>query len=131
MREKMEKCLYCNTILSQFNPYRICYVHQGKVLRERLPVCLKKELQRLKLLAQKNQRSAVLTQKERKRMRHSLSQLLKNYSDKELIEILKNPEEIFESLLIKDKDKAEGFAEAVIFLREKKAEIIQKFLRKS
>lgn len=131
MRKKMEKCLYCNTILSQFNPYRICYVHREKILRERLPVYLKEELQRLEVLEQKNQRSTELTQKEREQMIYSLSLLLKDYSDEELIEILKNPEEIYESLLIEDKDKAEGFAEAVIFLREKKAEILQEFLKGS
>lgn len=133
MRKKMEKCLYCNTILSQFNPYRICYVHREKILRERLPIYLKKELQRLEVLEQKHQRAAELTQKEREQKQtiYPLSQLLKDYSDKELIEILKKPEEIYASLLIEDKDKAEGFANAVIFLREKKAKILQKFLRGS
>ena len=134
----MEKCSYphCNTILSRFNPYGVCYVHQKKILRERLPMCLRKELQGLEALKQEKQpvtgnRYAGLTQGERKQIIYSLSELLKDCPDEELIEILKNPEEVYESLLSEDKDKAEGFSEAVIFLREKEEEILQEFLRRS
>ena len=140
----MERCFYCNVILSRFNPYRICYIHQEKVLRERLPIYLRKELQGLEASEQERKpvgrkstgnRYAGLTSKEREQVISSFSELLKNRSDEELdeelIEILKNPEEVYESLLMEDKDKAEGFAEAVIFLREKKGEILQEFLRGS
>lgn len=139
MRKETKKCPYCNTTLSRSNPYGICFVHQEKVIRERLPVHLRKELRGLELEVSKQEKRPVgrksikiyhgLTLEEIEQMRNSLSKLLKDYSDEELIEILKNPEETYESLLMEDENKAKGFAEAVILLREKKEEVLQEFLR--
>lgn len=131
-RKKKEplRCICCDTILSRFNPYKLCNIHQEKVLRERLPSALKKELPELmRKRDAKRGPDYDHTQEEREVAIQALSQFLETYSDQEIIKLVEEPEEVYESLAKGDKTKAENFAEVVIFLRGKKEKILEPFLR--
>lgn len=129
-KKKIIRCIYCDTILSRFNPYRLCNIHQEKALREKLPGCLREELPKLKRKRDANRGPDYdHTQEERERAIQALSQFLETYSDQEIIKLVEEPEEVYESFAREDETKAENFAEAVIFLRNKKEKILKPFLK--
>jgi len=126
----MKKCLFCNTAISRFNPYKICHLHQEKALSEKVPFLLREELERLKT-KRFSPSDGIYTKDERGQIIDILSYFLQTHSSEEIKELLRasEPEEIHEKLLQEDELRAEGFAQAVIFLRGEQSEMLQEFIK--
>ena len=126
MFQNKERCLRCENILSRFNLYRLCYVHQNNLLKKEFPVCLRTELRNLKA---RHRRESDCSDKEAEQIIHVFSWFLQEYSEEEIAGLVEQPEVMHESLSEEDEVKAENFAEVIMFLRGKREEILQPFLK--